>query len=187
MKPDYNFGGGVNACDADCEGLAGLIRLLHAPACVEIGAFIGKTANAMLGGGASHVYSIDLWSSEPDPTGATPWEKPWLIGPEHGRHVFEIYCRNVPMLARATPLVGPSLQWAARWPFPVDLIFIDGNHSYESCRKDIAAWTPHVRPGGILCGHDYCDACPGVKRAVDESGAFEMAGPSLWWRRLPNC
>ncbi len=38
---------------------------------------------------------------------------------------------------------------------PLDLVFIDGDHSYECVRQDIDSWMPKVRPGGILAGHDY--------------------------------
>jgi hypothetical protein len=36
----------------------------------------------------------------------------------------------------------------------LDLVFIDGDHSYEAVREDIGLWSPKVRRGGILCGHD---------------------------------
>jgi len=36
-----------------------------------------------------------------------------------------------------------------------DLVFIDGDHGYDSVIGDIKAWMPKVRDGGILCGHDY--------------------------------
>ena len=36
-----------------------------------------------------------------------------------------------------------------------DLVFIDGDHSYDAVIADIKAWIPKVRNGGILCGHDY--------------------------------
>ena len=50
-----------------------------------------------------------------------------------------------------------------------DLVFIDGDHRYESVREDIRAWRPKVRPGGLLAGHDYTlQNFPGVVRAVEE-------------------
>jgi len=36
----------------------------------------------------------------------------------------------------------------------LDLAFIDGDHSYDAVREDIRLWSPKVRVGGILCGHD---------------------------------
>ena len=37
----------------------------------------------------------------------------------------------------------------------LDFVYIDGEHSYESVKEDIEAWTPKVRKGGIVAGHDY--------------------------------
>jgi len=33
---------------------------------------------------------------------------------------------------------------------------------------DLGDWSGLVRPGGIICGHDYSDSWPGTKRAWDE-------------------
>jgi len=63
----------------------------------------------------------------------------------------------------------PSV-WAAKLfePESLDLVYIDGNHSYRSVKDDIRAWLPIVRTGGILAGHDYEPQYLGVIRAVDE-------------------
>jgi len=37
----------------------------------------------------------------------------------------------------------------------VDMVFVDGDHSYEGCRGDVEAWLPHVKPGGIIAIHDF--------------------------------
>lgn len=36
----------------------------------------------------------------------------------------------------------------------IDLLFIDGDHSYAGCKADITIWTPHVRAGGRVAFHD---------------------------------
>jgi hypothetical protein len=41
----------------------------------------------------------------------------------------------------------------------MDLVFIDGDHSYSSTSTDILLWKPKVRVNGILCGHD-CECRP---------------------------
>jgi hypothetical protein len=53
----------------------------------------------------------------------------------------------------------------------LDFVHIDGNHGREQVYADLAAWTPKVRLGGIVAGHDYREF-PGrpmirVKEAVD--------------------
>ncbi len=52
------------------------------------------------------------------------------------------------------------------WHRPIDLLFIDGAHTYEGVRGDIKNMVPHVVPGGVVIFHDY--HMEGVKRAVDE-------------------
>lgn len=36
-----------------------------------------------------------------------------------------------------------------------DLIFIDGDHTYEGCLQDVQQYTPYVRPGGYFILHDF--------------------------------
>ena len=48
----------------------------------------------------------------------------------------------------------------------IDFVYIDADHEYESVRKDIAAWHPKIRRGGIISGHDYSSS--GVYKAVNE-------------------
>jgi predicted O-methyltransferase YrrM len=69
---------------------------------------------------------------------------------------------------------GPSAIMAQSFEnVSLDLVFIDADHGYESMRADLAAWTPKVRPGGVIAGHDFeGDACgqfPGVQQAVCEA------------------
>lgn len=63
-----------------------------------------------------------------------------------------------------------------------DMVFIDGDHSYEHCRDDIQTWLCVLKDGGIIAVHDYQKhmfehspdgphpkSWPGVDRAVDEN------------------
>jgi hypothetical protein len=36
----------------------------------------------------------------------------------------------------------------------IDLLHLDGHHTEEAVRRDLASWLPKVRPGGILLMHD---------------------------------
>ena len=65
-----------------------------------------------------------------------------------------------------------------------DFVFIDADHSYEAVVADIDAWQPKVKPGGILCGHDYGHVrFPGVAQAVDERFAAKVLPDNVWWVR----
>lgn len=63
---------------------------------------------------------------------------------------------------------GASWEVAAQFEDQsIDFVFIDADHIYEHVRKDVLAWLPKVKPGGIIAGHDY-NPPHEVKRAVDE-------------------
>jgi hypothetical protein len=51
----------------------------------------------------------------------------------------------------------------------LDFCFIDANHTYDCVSRDIDAWLPKVKKGGIFAGHDYVEwPSFGVMRAVNE-------------------
>ena len=54
----------------------------------------------------------------------------------------------------------------------LDWVYIDADHSYESVRRDLAAYLPKVKAGGLITGDDYFRGQgwwgDGVVRAVDE-------------------
>ncbi len=49
-----------------------------------------------------------------------------------------------------------------------DLIFIDGDHSYQGCKTDINAWVPHMKSHGVIFFHDADESSPGVLQAACE-------------------
>ncbi len=68
------------------------------------------------------------------------------------------------------PLLEAVDQFADR---SLDFVYIDADHAYEAVFRDLRAWFPKLRPGGIFAGHDYLDGIIpegrfGVKQAVDE-------------------
>jgi predicted O-methyltransferase YrrM len=68
-----------------------------------------------------------------------------------------------------------------------DIVFVDADHSEASVRRDVGAWLPKVKPGGVIAGHDYGSKNhAGVKIAVDDifSGhahPIELDANKVWW------
>lgn len=62
----------------------------------------------------------------------------------------------------------------------LDFVFIDADHTYEGCLADIRNWTPKVRSGGLICGHDL--NWPSVYKAVRETGPASLAADNVWLR-----
>jgi predicted O-methyltransferase YrrM len=65
-----------------------------------------------------------------------------------------------------------------------DSIFIDADHNYAECRADIEAWRVLLKPGGLMCGHDYWTQDVGVMDAVNEvfDGRHSVVpGTRIWF------
>ena len=69
----------------------------------------------------------------------------------------------------------------------VDFVFIDGDHSYEGCKKDIELYLPKIKKGGLIIGHDV--HWVGVNRAVREllpTYKLSMQNNTWWCGALPS-
>jgi len=51
----------------------------------------------------------------------------------------------------------------------LDYLYIDGDHSLKGIFEDIYSWTPKVRIGGIVSGHDYKNGPNSGMKAFDGS------------------
>ena len=100
---------------------------------------------------------------------------------EATRHYCEERCRafgeNVVLLQEAS--VDAATMFEDQ---ELDFVFIDANHAYQAVKFDIIAWTPKVRPGGIIAGHDYGEP-GGVAQAVKELVPGFQVERTVWWVR----
>jgi predicted O-methyltransferase YrrM len=71
-------------------------------------------------------------------------------------------------------------------PGPLELLFIDGDHTYEGAKADFDRWGEFVGPHGHLLFHDavdaggYGNAYPGIVRLLGEVEA------NAAWQRRPG-
>lgn len=142
--------------------------------CIEVGCWVGMTT-LRLGELFDHVVVIDTFEGNPeDHLGETAKR----IG---SSAVLAQFLRNIhPIKNKVGIRVNNSVVAAGLMSETADLVFIDANHEYESVKADVEAWWPHVRSGGILCGHDF-NSHDGVRRAVDEFGKDGVIA-NVWYK-----
>lgn len=159
----------------------------------EIGVFAGDMSEALLEREDLFLYMVDSWEGD----GAA------YVGDSGDFHASLSQARQDAYRAKAEGRTDP----ARRAVLPMrsqeavkhiadrslDFVFIDADHGYEGAKADIRAWFSKVKPGGLLCGHDYENTgYPkfGVTRAVNEfsreSGLlFQLGENFTWFMRVP--
>ena len=150
---------------------------------VAIGNFVGRSTFVLASGcngDKGKVYAVDPfvfggeWSKFVNPS----------LGLKPGDDFLPEFLKNCGHFKHLTAIKKTSLEAAAipEIPAEVDMVFIDGDHSYEAVKADLLAWAPRTRK--LICGHDFNDPLyPGVKQAVHEyfgADAIRVGPDSLW-------
>lgn len=149
----------------------------------EIGSYIGASA-CCFGAGTSdtvikQIICIDTWNNDAMTEGnRDTWAEFKFNTADFSEHVITVrgFSTDVVEQVRA---ITPAL----------DLLFIDGDHSYEGVKADWDAYKSFLKPGSIVVFHDYGWA-EGVKRVVQEDLLPLVSShdklPNMWWGKLAN-
>ena len=121
---------------------------------VDVGCFVGgfsKVMGQLAKERNGKVYSIDLFKGALEPV--VNW------GCHQSDDVKALFKRNMEergLLDVFEVIEGDSVLASEKFEDnSVDVVFLDASHNYQSVKKDIEAWFPKIKSGGIICGHDY--------------------------------
>lgn len=121
---------------------------------LEIGTFYAGTTSVLaLANPKAKVYTIDnyTWKAPKLPMGSIEKNK---------QSIARLGIKNVEMIQ------GDSKVFVLDWNEKIDLLWIDGGHSYEDAFADLANFGPFAF---VIALHDYGnDKHPGVKKAVED-------------------
>jgi hypothetical protein len=92
-------------------------------------------------------------------------------------YTIDLHAECLKYIKDITFIKGNSL--LVPWDKRVDIVYIDGDHSYEGCLKDIRRFMPFAKR--IICGHDYAPGFPEVMRAVDDFFGDLIEVKNNWW------
>lgn len=145
----------VGISPGDLKALLLLIKHINAKKCLEVGTFIGAGSTTAFAAAGVTLVCVDSWQGNPDDE--------WLPEVCAQYDVFDLCKANIAQYDLSKKILcvnAPSLEACSLYEdHSFDLIFIDASHTYEEVKKDIAAWLPKVKIGGIICGHD-CEGRP---------------------------
>ena len=149
---------------------------------VEVGSWKGKSTAFLLVEAWNkspriEIYAVDTWLGSEEHAGEECIKNGTL---------YDEFLANVkPVRRQLVPLRMTSLNGANFFPDQcLDAVFIDAAHDYENVKADISAWTPKVKKGGVIAGHDYMCGWPGVDRAVAEAFNYVDFQENCWVKVL---
>lgn len=148
---------------------------------VEFGSFQGRSTRAL----ADNILpNGTIWAVD-------PWNGDYFT--EEGdslravnTYVMPQFCENLRehiKVGTVIPVRGYSFGFTL--PIKVDMVFIDGDHRYESVKRDIKKALELLKPDGLICGHDYGHPLwTGVTKAVDELIIIDGLEDTIWFKAL---
>lgn len=135
----------------------------------EVGVAEGWFTKEILKWNLDKLYLIDAWKHL-EQFGDGGYEQSWHDG-NYQQVLDRTKGYNVEILR------GLSHEMAKYIPDEsVSMVYIDADHSYLGCKRDLESYLPKVVKGGVIAGHDYLNPAYGVNRAVKEfcEGRFEI-------------
>ncbi|MDQ0416731.1 putative O-methyltransferase YrrM [Croceifilum oryzae] len=71
---------------------------------------------------------------------------------------------------------GDFIEVSKTWTQPIDILHLDGFHTYDSAKADFLHWLPHLQENGVMLMHDVV-SFPSVKQVYDESTMYRCYFP----------
>ena len=138
---------------------------------LEIGTYKGLGTKLMLDSGAEQVTSIDIFN--PQLITSKGGKDEYIPLYEQEKAGLNVAWENLSsynnriLIAGDSGSVLPLLQDQL-----FDIVFIDGEHSYEGVHRDFMESSRLVKVGGLLCFHDNEDRFPGIQKQIKEVQDF---------------
>jgi len=115
---------------------------------VEIGSYSGE-GTVVIAKYFKEVLAVDPWLNGYDINDRASQQCPM-------KFVFEAFQERTSPLGNVLYSSGKSLDALQFFKDgELDLVYIDGDHRYESVLADLKGWRSKLKEGGIMAGHDW--------------------------------
>lgn len=74
--------------------------------------------------------------------------------------------------------------------YSLDFVYVDADHSYEGCKRDLEAWIPKIKKGGYITGHDlnWESVFKAISEVLPRFGIYNVMsiGEACWAQKIPD-
>lgn len=143
---------------------------------VEIGSYLGASSCFIAAGlrDSSKLICIDTWENDAMSEGKRSTEREF----DENTRTFRSKIIKVKGYSKEV------VEEVYNITHTIDLLFIDGDHSYEGCKTDWDLYSPFLKSGGCVIFHDIGWA-EGVKKVVEEDVKPKLkyfdSLPNMFW------
>ena len=129
--------------------------------------------------GVDYGYSTFVFANALKGTSGTIYGIDLFMGDVHTgyRNTYETVKKNIVdhAVTNLELVVGEFDSISKLWKTPIDILHIDGLHTYEAVKNDFTKWSPFVKENGIVLFHDIAIQSFGVKEFFRElTGGYKL-------------
>lgn len=152
----------------ELQSLLALVRRMKPTTVVEIGTYKGGTLACWVAVAQrdARIVSIDMpfpWVDK-EAVASSIGKVRTMLGPSQRLTVISGDSHDVATLVRLKEVLAGA---------PIDVLWIDGDHTYQGARQDVEMYGALVRPGGIIALHD-----------IQRSDPFPDQESDVYWQEL---
>lgn len=146
---------------------------------VEIGSYVGASACCFAAAMKSRadrgqIYCIDTWNNDAMTEGhRNTWQEFQNNTACYKEYIVPVRGFSIDVVCKVAACIKS-----------IDLLFIDGDHSYDGVKADWDAYKRFLKAGSIVVFHDWGWA-EGVQRVILEEASPVVSSfdslPNMWW------
>lgn len=154
---------------------------------VELGVAAGRHSRYILeNSGVDKLWSIDRWQH------IEGYDDAMNLPQNEHDELYLYVCSQLSRFGQRSSIIRSDTTLASTI-FPdkfLDFVYVDADHSYEGCKRDLLAWIPKIKVGGIISGHDlnWESVSKAIEEVMPQFGIekVEPIGETCWAQVVPE-
>jgi len=167
--------------------LSNLINQYNLKLGVELGVAAGRHSEYILKHtNVDKLWSIDRWAH------VIGYDDLMNLPQEEHDELYEYVCSKLKIFGNRSEVIRSDTVEASKLfeDYSLDFVYVDADHSYEGCKRDLLAWLPKIKIGGFITGHDlnWESVFKAMNEVLPQFGIHSVVpiGEQCWAQMIPG-